>query len=183
MGAHVRRMPMDALEVETSIAEGEQALQALMQFARESALTLEAHEAEQGIFKRLRPLGLAAMKQYVAQRGTGDLGAALTRADGMMPPREKPLRGRDYCSRFGMIAVARTYYRTPGEAGSFPLDAQVNLPERCYSYFLHEWMTVFEVEHPCKESAGLFETLFDLDLAESVLMEVAREAPEDYEGF
>jgi hypothetical protein len=71
----------------------------------------------------------------------------------------------------------------PGEPGIFPLDAQVNLPERCYSYFLQEWMTLFEVEHPFQESAGLFAQLFDLDLAESVLMAVAQEAPEDYEGF
>src|SRR5256886_13799947 len=44
-------------------------------------------------------------------------------------------------------------------------------------------MTVFAVEHPFKDSAGLFEQLFDLDLAESVLMEVAQEAQEDYEDF
>jgi len=42
---------------------------------------------------------------------------------------------------------------------------------------------LFEVEHPFKESASWFEQLFDLELAESVLMEVAKEAPEDYEGF
>ena len=53
---------MDALDVEMSIAEGEQALQALLTFARESAGKLEAHEAEKGIFKRLLPIGLAAMK-------------------------------------------------------------------------------------------------------------------------
>ena len=53
---------MDALDVEMSIAEGEQALQALLKFAREEAGTLEAHEAEKGIFKRLLPIGLAAMK-------------------------------------------------------------------------------------------------------------------------
>ena len=35
MFCHVRRIPMDALDVEMSIAEGEQALQALLQFARE----------------------------------------------------------------------------------------------------------------------------------------------------
>jgi hypothetical protein len=63
------------------------------------------------------------------------------------------------------------------------MDAQVNLPERCYSYFLQEWMTWFEVEHPFKESASWFEQLFDLEVAESVLMEVAQEAPEDDEGF
>jgi hypothetical protein len=37
---------MDALDVETSVAEGEQALQALLQFARDHAGKLEAHEAE-----------------------------------------------------------------------------------------------------------------------------------------
>ena len=86
-------------------------------------------------------------------------------------------------SLFGKFAVARTCDRTPGEPGIFPLDAQVNLPERCYSYFLQEWMTVFEVEHPFQESAGLFAQLFDLEVAESVLMEVAKEAPQDYEDF
>ena len=156
-----------------------------MQFARESAGKLQtAQEAEKGIFKRLLPIGLAAMKLYFAQRGTGDVGPAIARADGVLLAREQKLRGRDYFSLFGHLAVARTYcYRAAGEPGIFPLDQQVNLPERCYSYFLQEWMTLFEVEHPFKESAGLFEQLFDLDLAESVLMEVAQEAPADYEAF
>jgi hypothetical protein len=44
--------------------------------------------------------------------------------------------------------VARTCDRTAGEPGIFPLDAQVNLPARCDSYVLQEWMTLFEVEHP-----------------------------------
>jgi len=148
MVSHVRRIPMDALDVETSIAEGEQALQALLKFASATAGKLEAHEAEKGIFKRLLLIGLAAMKLYFAQRGTGDVGPAVTRADGVLLPREQKLRGRDDFSLFGTFAVARTCYRTPGEPGIFPLDAQVNLPERCDSYFLQEWMTVFAVEHP-----------------------------------
>ena len=174
---------MEALEVETSIAEGEQALQALLQFAREYAGTLEAHAAEKGIFKRLLPMGLAAMKRSFAQRGTGDVGPAVTRADGMLLPREQTLRGRDDCSLFGKFKVAHTCDRAPGEPGIFPLDTQVNLPKRCDSYFLQEWMTVFEVEHPFQESAGFFAQLFDLDVAESVLMEVAKEAPQDDEAF
>ena len=36
---HGRRIPMDALDVETSIAEGEQALQTLLKFVRETAGT------------------------------------------------------------------------------------------------------------------------------------------------
>jgi hypothetical protein len=57
----VRRIPVEALDVEMSIAAAEQALQALLQFARDKASKLEAHEAENGIFKRLLPIGLAAM--------------------------------------------------------------------------------------------------------------------------
>jgi hypothetical protein len=127
---------MEALDVETRIAEGEPALQALMQFAREYAGKLEAHEAEKGIFKRLLPIGLGAMKLDCAPRGTGDVGPAITRADNVRLPREQTLRGRDYFSLFGKFAVARSCYRTLGEPGIFPLDAQVNLPARGYSYFL-----------------------------------------------
>ena len=174
---------MEALDIETSIAEGEQSLQALLTFIRENASSLAAHEAEKGIFKRLLPIGLAAMKLYFAQRGTGDVGPAVTRADGALLPREQKLRGRDYFSIFGKFKVARTCYRTPGEPGIFPLDAQVNLPARCYSYFLQEWMTLFEVEHPFKESAGFFAQLFDFEVAESVLMAVAKDAPKDYTAF
>ena len=64
---------MDALDVETNIAEGEQRSRpaAVCQgICREP----RAHEAEKGIFKRLLPIGLAAMKLYFAQRGTGDDG-------------------------------------------------------------------------------------------------------------
>jgi len=183
MVCHVRRIPLDALDVEMSIAEGEQALQALRTFARESARKLEAHEAEQGIFKRLWPIGWAAMKLYVAQRGTGDVGPAIRRAAGVLRPRENTLRGRDSCSLCGTFAVVRTCYRLPGEPGICPLDAPVNLPERCDSYFLQEWMTRFAVEPPFQESAGLFAQLLALEVAESVLLEVAKEAPQDYEAF
>jgi hypothetical protein len=62
MVCHVRRIPMDARDVERSRAEGEQALQALITCARENAGKLEAHEAEKGICKRRLPMGLAAMK-------------------------------------------------------------------------------------------------------------------------
>jgi hypothetical protein len=68
---------MDALDVESRIAAGEQALQALITCVRERAGKLEAHEAEQGLFTRRRPMGLAAMQRYVAQRGTGEGGPAI----------------------------------------------------------------------------------------------------------
>ena len=91
---------MDALDVETSLAAGEPALQALLQCARAQAGKLAAHDAEQSPFTRRRPMGLAAMTWSVAERGTGDVGPAITRADGTLLTREKPLRARKYCSLF-----------------------------------------------------------------------------------
>ena len=174
---------MDALVVEESIAEGDLAVQALIKFAREGAGKLQAHEAEKGIFKRLMPIGLAAMKVFFAECGTGDVGPSIKRAGDPILFRDNQLRERDYFSIFGKFDVPRSCYRTPGQAGVFPLDAQVNLPERCYSYFLQEWMTLLEVEQPFKESAGFFEETFDLSLSESVLIDVAREAHQDYDSF
>jgi hypothetical protein len=173
---------MDALDVETRIAEGEQALQALLKLARAKAGKLEAHEAEKGLFKRLMPSGWAAMQLDFAQRGTGDGGPAVTRADGVLLPREQQRRARDSCSRFGTFAVARTCDRTPEAPGLFPLDAQSNLPARCDADFLPEWMPVCAVEHPVKERSSWFEPRFALEVAESVWMAGAQEAPEDDEA-
>ena len=104
---------------------------AYLQFTRDHASKIEAHEAEKGIFKRLLPMGLAAMKVYFAQHGTGDVGPDITWADGVDLPRERKPRERDYFSLFGKFAVAQTCYRAPGEPGIFPLDTEFNRPERC----------------------------------------------------
>ena len=172
---------MAALDVERRRAEGTQALQALLKFVQEHADQLEAHEAEQGIFTRRLPIGLAALPRSFAQRGTGDVGPAVPRADGVCLPREQRLRGRDDVSLVGKFAVARTCDRTPGAPGDLPLDAQVNFPGRCDAYFLQEWMTGFAVEHPFQERSSWCEPLCDLEVAESVLIAVAQEAPADDE--
>ena len=172
---------MDALEVETSLAAGEQALQTRLTCVRERAGTRAAHDAETGIFTRLLPSGWAALQRCVAPRGPGELGAAVPRADGMRLPRETPRRARDDCSRFGTGAGPRTCDRTPGAPGICPLDAPVNFPERGSSYVLQAWLTVCAVEQPFQERAGLFEPLVALEVAESGVREGAQEAPQDDE--
>ena len=122
-------------------------------------------------------------KHAIYIKWTGNVGPAVARADGVLQPREQKLQGRDYFPRFGTFAVARSCDRTPGEPGIFPLDAQVNLPARCDAYVLQEWMTVFAVAHPFQESASWFEPRVDLEVAASVVLEVAQEAPADYEAF
>ena len=101
-------------------AEGEQALQALLKCIHDRADTLEAPEAEPGIFTRLLPIGLAAMQRSCAPRGTGERGPAITRADGERRPRQKRLRGRDDVALFGQCTVARPCDRTAWGARDLP---------------------------------------------------------------
>ena len=96
---------MDAYTAEQSIQETDQAYQELLKFVREHASDTEAHEAERGIFKRLIPLGLAAMKLYFAEKGTGDVGPVWCdpATDKEFPRERREPRKRDYFSLFGKL--------------------------------------------------------------------------------
>jgi len=166
------------------MAQAEMELKKIFEFAMKAAReSIQAHEAEEGIFRRIFRVALCAMQSYFAENGTGDVGAAIERKDGTVLERESSLRPRVYFSVFGKLDVPRTCYRTHGEPGVFPLDEQVNFPMRCYSYFLQEWMAEFSVEQPFGESASKLRRFFGLDLAESVLGRAAREGQVDYDAF
>ena len=124
---------MKALSVERSILEGEKEVKELFEFVNMNAEHFTAYKMEQGIFSRVMHIGLAAMKCYFAAQGTGDVGDALVVEDDRVLHKESTLRGRDYFSVFGKFKVPRTYYRGDGVSGVFPLDAQADVPARCYS--------------------------------------------------
>jgi hypothetical protein len=127
---HGRRIPLEARDVEMRLAAGEPALQVRLPCVRAQAGPLEAPAAEPGLVTRLRPLGVAALTWSCAQRGTGEVGPAIMRADGVVRPRERQRRGRADGARVGTLAGARPCDRTPGEPGLWPLDAPVNRPAR-----------------------------------------------------
>jgi hypothetical protein len=159
-------------------------LKKIFEFATKAAREgQQAHEVEEGIFRLVFQVAYYALQSYFAQKGTGDVGPAIEREDGVVLERESSLRGRVYFSVFGKLDVPRTCYRAPGEPGIFPLDEQVNFPDRRYSYFLQKWMSEFCVEQPFDESALKLDSFFGLDMAASVLGRVAREGQANYDAF
>lgn len=143
---------MQAFTAEESILEGEKEVKEPFGFVRKNAADLEAYKMEQAIFSRVMQIGLAAMKCYFAEKGTGDVGNELILEDGNVLKKEDRFRGWDYFSCFGKLKVPRTYYRLKGKTGVMPLDEKANLPERCYSYLLQEWMDLFSIRDSFKES-------------------------------
>jgi hypothetical protein len=174
---------MEAFSVEESILEGDKGIKELFEFVRNNAVKLEAYDIEGAIFSKVMKIGLAAMKCYFAEKGTGDEGAELKLEDGMVLKRESGLRGRDYFSIFGKLKVPRTCYRTEDQAGIMPLDAQANLPERCYSYLLQEWMDMLSIRDTFGEAQISLEKLLGLNVSQSRLEVVNRESSVHYDEF
>jgi hypothetical protein len=99
--------------------------------------------------------------------GTGDVGPELISETGMVMEKQAGLYGRDYFSVFGKVKVPRTCYRGQTPEGVMPLDAKANLPSRCYSYLLQEWMDIFDIRDGFKESQISLNKLPGLEISQS----------------
>ena len=176
---------MKALSIERSLCEGEREVKELFEFVNENAETFTAYQMEQDIFDRVMRIGLAAMKGYFAAKGTGDVGEELTLPDDTVARKTDALRGRDYFSVFGKFKVPRTAYQRFGRASVMPLDAQADLPERCYSYLLQEWMDHLSIRESFKESEGTLTTLLGLTVSASRIEVVNQDSVNqaEYETF
>lgn len=174
---------MDAYTTEKSIAEARSAFNELLDYVRAAAAGGEAHEVERGVFKRLIPLGLAAMRLYFAEKGTGDAGPEMVDPRTGETLKRERVRARDYFSLFGKFDVPRTCYRSPGQEGVFPLDAEANLPARCYSYLLQEWAAGIAVKDTFEETVNYMEKWFGYRLPKSAAEEMTRQSSADYDAY
>ena len=173
---------MTIYDSEKSITEGQSLFESLFQFVKDNAKDLEVHEIEKRIFERVLSIGLAALKLYFAEKGSGDHGANLIQDDKFYP-RQPGVRTRRYASVFGTCSVARTCYRRLGEPGIYPLDQEANLPERQYSYFLQELMNLLSIDHPFLDGAQRLEQWLGAKWAASVLIDVAHDGTTDYDNY
>lgn len=174
---------MQAFSVEKSIIDGDSKVKKLFNFIHKHATNLDAYEMEQTIFSMLMGIGHSAMMCYFGEVGTGDVGHELKIDEESVFKRQSGLTGRDYFSVFGKIKVPRTCYRRDGEAGIMPLDAQINFPERCYSYLLQEWMDLFSIRQTFGESQISLEKLLGIKVSQSRFEVVNQESGDNYDTF
>ncbi len=65
-----------------------------------------------------------------------------------------------YRSVFGVIEINRAYYQATGMAGIFPLEDEINLPQRGYSYFLQEISSKLSVNGSYEKACEVFADIF-----------------------
>jgi len=102
--------------------------------------TLEIHTVEEKIFRVLLKIGNNALAAYVEKKGTGKN----TYGDEIHSHSEK---NWNYISVFGSVPIKRAYFwDKEKESGVFPIDEELNLPAKHYSYLLQNWNQLLAVD-------------------------------------
>ena len=172
---------MRAISTEKSISDGNLELQKLFEFIRENASESKSYDIEKHIFSSVLQIGFYAMQYFFAEKGTGDVGPTLKLDNGKILEKESCLRGRDYYSIFGKFKVPRTCYRADGFWGVMPLDFQVDLPNRCYSYFLQEIQDIFSIRDSFGEASLSLEKLLGLKISPSRFEVISQDTSTSYD--
>lgn len=168
--------------MQEKIEEARREFNSILDYILSEAMSLQIHKVEGGIYRRLLRLGQILLEVFVLATGTGKIGHSLTGEDGTVYRylRESICR---YLSIFGEISIVRAYYGKQGRRGFFPLDAQLNIPERKYSYVLQEWMSAKAVETSYERAAAWINRQLHLGVAHRPIERITRDCTASLEEF
>jgi hypothetical protein len=140
----------------------------------------EAHRVEAHIFRQLLQLGLLLLKVFFANHEEGNYGPTLPTAKGIA--RRGRRSQRSYYSIFGKLKMKRYLYQL-GQESLAPLDIRLNLPQRCYSYFLAEGVNLININGAYEQTVELLKKFFDLSLSVSAVETISKDSAPFYEAY
>jgi hypothetical protein len=143
-------------------------------------------QVEETVFRGLLKTGRWLLESFLDIAGHGDVGPALTVSADSGPDRELPRLDRpykrSYLSIFGEIDIERICYGHD-RVEAAPLDAQLHLPQRQYSYLLQRWLGAFVVDDAHAEAIRKLGTILGLEIAVKASEDLNREQASDVEVF
>ncbi len=171
------------------IDQGLQTFWSLVEHLQHAAQEHQAIDrVEEMIFRHLLVLGRWMLGTFLDLAGAGDVGPTVTvsgdsgsDADQELPRLDQS-RKRPYLSIFGPIDIERICYGH-GRVEAAPLDAQLHLPRRQYSYLLQRWLGAFVVDDAHAEAIRKLETILGLQIAVKASEDLNREQASDVELF
>lgn len=172
-----------------SLARAQQAFAALEEWllSRETR-QLSLHQVEQEQERRGREIQRLLLEAHIAYRGIGEVGPAIAvrsvgREEGPVCYSQRRLDVRHPQTIFGPITVNRLGYGHEGEASMHPLDEQVQLPDRSFSYELQRRVIKAAVQGPFDEAIGRVEESTGVRIPKRSAEEMVQEAACDFEEF
>lgn len=168
--------------MEKKIEQARQEFNAILDYVVNGARGSQIHQAEEAIYRMILRLGCILLELFVLSVGTGKMGDTLVSKDGQVF-RYGGGAPRKYLSIFGEITILRAHYAKEGQKGMFPVEAQLNLPERKYSYLLQGWMASKAVATSYERAAAEVSKQLYLKLAHRPIERVTRDCTAAVEEF
>ena len=172
-----------------SLARARRELKALEDWLlSEETSHLPLHEVEREQERRGREIQRLLLEAHVAHRGTGDVGPAVAVRSSEAPDQEvlhthRRLDPRHPQTIFGEISVNRLGYLHSGSAAVHPLDEQLHLPERSFSYELQRRLIKGAVQGPFDEAVERVKESTGVEIPKLSAEQMTLEAAQDFEAF
>lgn len=168
--------------MEKPISEMAAMVNQILTFVRGDAQGMEIGEVERRLLSQVMALGKAALEEFLRLKGTGYAGREAVNREGA-PTRYVRDRSCSYRSLFGPVSIRRAYYYTPGSRGFFPLDGELNLPERGYSYLVQEFSARLAVTMSYEDAGDILRSFFPVKVPIRSLENIVGDLCEDVDEF
>ena len=179
----------EAKMLEERILNSEACFKGILEYVQEEGKEQSLDEVEKGIFSKLLELGQHLMGVFIANQGKGYIGTTTTVVENSKGEAETVVldyhddRSIEYLSIFGAIDIKRSYYYSKGHGGLCPLDEDLNLPERKYSYLLQRWLSGYCVKGTYDEGIKDLEELLGVSVPKRSIQMIMQEVSEKTEDF
>lgn len=157
----------------------------IITFVRREARSMEIGEVERYLLSLVMAVGRTALQEFVALKGPGYAGKEIIDVRGNRCPY---VRDREcaYRSIFGTISIRRAYYHSAGSPGTLPLDGELNLPERGYSYLVQEFASRLAITMSYESAQEVLNSFFPVKMPirslESIVGDLCGEVDQFYEN-
>ena len=141
---------------------------------------------EVGTEARGREVLRLLLQAYLDRRGTGEVGPGIEvmRGKGVLfLPRRRPLRQRGIATTFGSVHVNRYRYAQRSGPSVHPLDEQLQLPQRSYSYELQRRLVRRTVQGPFQEAIDGLREATSVSIPKRSAQQIVVDASRDVDAF
>jgi len=185
MGCTLARFEIPALVLSCGEATEEfRKLEAWMFSAEACALPVHEVEAEQ--FRRSREVNRLMLEAHIRKRGDGECGPVYE-----LPSKDDKVlqfeRGRVHRwklrSIFGEVNVDRRAYGREGHFSVHPVEKELSLPARSFSYEVQRRLTLSAVQGPFDEAIAAVQDFTGVSVPKRTAEQVVLDAAEDFDVF
>jgi hypothetical protein len=154
-------------------------------FAKASSAHLGLPEVEREAERRGRELVRLCLQAHLDGRGDGDVGPALVLdgPDGPVRLGHKRRHTRRLLTLFGEVSITRVGYGARGQPSIHPLDAELALPARSYSYEICRRLTRAAVCGPFDEAIAVVAETTGVAVPKRSAEQIVLETAEDFDAF